>query len=203
MKAWTADDDIELQRLYQTCAAAEISLLMGRTKSAIKNRIQILKIVKPAGAKNAGRFRPGLSPWNKGMAFDSGGRSHETRFEPGHRGGKAAELYKPIGSERISKDGYLQRKINDDMPLQARWRGVHILVWEEANGPLPKGHAIVFKNKDMTDRRLENLECISRAELMRRNNMHTNYPKEITLLIQLRGAVTRQINKRKQKGVEV
>lgn len=33
---------------------------------------------------------------------------------------------------------------------------------------------------------------------MRRNSYHTNYPKDVQLLIQLRGAVNRQINKRKE-----
>jgi len=146
-----------------------------------------------------GRFKKGAAPWNKGTSYIAGGRSAETRFKPGHRGGKATELYKPIGTERISKDGYLERKINDDFPLQKRWRAVHLLVWEEANGPLPPGHAIAFKDGNKENRALANLECITRAELMRRNTIH-NYPKEIAQLVQLRGAITRQINKRERSS---
>ncbi len=112
----------------------------------------------------SGRFQKGFLPWNKGIKFDSGGRSHETRFKPGNRGGKAVELYQPIGAERISKDGYLQRKVNDDMPRQKRWRGVHILVWEEANGPLPAGHAVTFRDGNKQHIALENLELLTRAK---------------------------------------
>ncbi len=145
------------------------------------------------------RIQPGDVPWNKGIKFDSGGRSHETRFKPGFRGGKAAELYQPIGTERISKDGYIERKVNDDMPLQKRWRGVHLVAWEEINGPVPKGYAVTFKDGNKQNTALSNLELLSRADLMRRNTYH-NYPKEVALLIQLRGAVSRQINKREKES---
>lgn len=145
-----------------------------------------------------GRFQKGITPWNKGMHYTAGGRSAETRFKPGERRGVAVELYKPIGTERISKDGYLERKINDGLPLQKRWRAVHLLVWEAAHGPLPAGHAIAFKDGDKRHIQLDNLELITRAELMRRNTIHS-YPKEIAQLVQLRSAVTRQINRRKEK----
>lgn len=42
---------------------------------------------------------------------------------------------------------------------------------------------------------LENLECISRRELMLRNTVHRHGP-EIAALSQLRGALKRQINRR-------
>ena len=141
------------------------------------------------------RFKSGHTPWNKGMkGLDIGG--HATWFKKGHRGGKAMYLYQPIGTERISKDGYLQRKINDDLPLQRRWRLVHLLVWEAANGPAPPNHAVVFKDGNKQNIVLDNLELISRAELMRRNSHH-QYGPEVSKLVQLRGALTRQINKRK------
>lgn len=127
--------------------------------------------------------------------LDIGGRSHETRFVPGHRGGRAAEVYRQIGSERVTKDGYLQRKVNDDLPLQRRWKMVHHLVWEEHNGPIPKGSAIRFLNGDKRDTRIENLELITRRALMDRNTVQ-RLPKALRQVVQLKGAVTRQINKR-------
>ena len=146
------------------------------------------------------RFKKGQTSWNKGTHFTAGGRSAETRFKKGERQGVAVKLYKPIGTERISKDGYLERKINDGMLLQKRWRAVHIVMWEEVNGPLPKGFALVFKNKDKADIRLDNLELISRSDLMKRNSYHNKYPKEVAQLIQLRGAVQRKINRREKNG---
>ncbi len=43
---------------------------------------------------------------------------------------------------------------------------------------------------------LDNLALLSRSDLMRLNSYHNRYPKEIARLIQLRGALMRQINKR-------
>lgn len=43
--------------------------------------------------------------------------SARTRFQKGQRTGRAAALYKRVGTERISKSGYFERKIHDRMPL--------------------------------------------------------------------------------------
>jgi len=151
---------------------------------------------------NAGkqyRFPPGHVPANKGVKGICYPGAVATQFKPGHRGGRALEVYKPIGTERISKDGYLERKVNDDMPLQRRWRAVHILLWEEANGPLPKGHALAFRDGNKQHIALDNLELLSRAELMLRNTVH-NLPPEIVEVVQLRAALNHRINHRsKQK----
>lgn len=143
------------------------------------------------------RFKPGQVPPNKGLRRPgwAPGRMAETQFKKGERRGVAVRLYQPIGTERVSKDGYRERKINDDMPLQKRWRAVHILNWEAVHGPLPKGHALVFRDGDRTHVVISNLELISRADLMRRNTRH-NLPKELSDLIQLRGALNRVINHR-------
>src|SRR5690606_8509597 len=66
----------------------------------------------------ASRFEKGQTPWNKGKPFKAGGRSHETQFKPGSLSGRAAENIQPIGAERVSKDGYLERKVNNDLPFQ-------------------------------------------------------------------------------------
>ena len=195
IRPWTPAEEAVLRDLYPTMNNPAIGERLGRSESAILNRAQKLGLNKPPGFKNAGCFARGVIPWNKGTHWQAGGASIATRFQPGTRQGVALKLYQPIGSERISKDGYLQRKVNDDMPLQRRWRAVHILIWEAINGPLPKGHAIVFRDGDKTHLVEANLEMVSRAELMRRNSFH-RYGKEIAAVIQLKGAITRQINRR-------
>jgi hypothetical protein len=75
------------------------------------------------------------------------------------------------------------------------WKPEHVLIWMAAHGPIPPGHALAFKNRDRQDIRLENLEQISRRELMARNSVH-NLPKPIVHAIQLIGAVNRQIRRR-------
>ena len=109
--------------------------------------------------------------------------------------GVAVALWKPVGWLRINRDGYLERKVNDDHPVHRRWRGEHIVVWEAAHGPLPKGHAICFKDGNRLNVALDNLECVSRRELMARNTVHRNGP-EVAAVSQLLGAIRRQINKK-------
>lgn len=94
-----------------------------------------------------GCFEKGAVAYNKGRACAPGrGGNHpnarKTHFTKGERRGVALKLYKPIGTERVSKDGYRERKIHDGMPLQSRWRAVHLIEWEAVNGPLPKGHCL-------------------------------------------------------------
>ena len=144
------------------------------------------------------RFKPGHETWNKGTkGLMTGGV--ETQFKPGQLPHNTAE----VGSYRITKDGTLQRKIGNAKGSNSkRWRGVHELVWVEANGPVPAGHICVFKpgmkTADLASITVAKVECVSLAENMRRNTYH-RYGKEVAQLVQLRGAITRQIN-RKEKG---
>lgn len=197
MTRWTAEEDAQLCALYRTQSAGAIAERMARSRASVKNRIHKLGLRKPQGHTNTGCFKPGQRAWNKGMkGLQIGGVA--TRFQPGQRGGRAAELHQPIGAERISKDGYLQRKTNDDMPFHKRWRFVHVILWEQAHGPVPAGHTIAFINGDRADLRLENLECIHRRELMRRNTVH-NHPPELRQVIRLKGAISKRIATRLKK----
>lgn len=45
-----------------------------------------------------------------------------------------------------------------------RYRPEHVLIWEAANGTVPKGMHVHHKNGNKTDNRLENLECLTRSE---------------------------------------
>lgn len=199
MKPWTAAEDAILTELYRQLSAGEIAARMDRSRASIKNRVHQLGLRKPDGHTNAGRFIAGQPSWNKGRkGYQPGGRASETQFKPGHLGGRAALIKQPICAERLSKEGYLQRKVNDDPVFHKRWRFVHVMLWEEANGPAPAGHTIAFRNGDKTDIRLDNLECISRRELMARNTVH-NYPPELVQVMRLKGAITKRIATRQKK----
>lgn len=121
-----------------------------------------------------GWFEKGQPAPNRGRKYEpgKGGRhpnAQRTQFKPGVRQGIAVRLYKPIGTERISKSGYRERKIHDGMPLQSRWRAVHLLRWEEANGPLPKDMALKCLDGDRLNTDPSNWELVPRAILPRLN----------------------------------
>jgi len=116
-----------------------------------------------------GRYEKGRTPENKGRKGCHAPGSEKGWFRKGERRGVAVKLYKPIGTERVSKDGYVERKIHDGMPLQSRWRAVHLIRWEETNGPLPEGHALKCLDGDKTNTDPSNWEAIPRALLPRLN----------------------------------
>ncbi len=119
-----------------------------------------------------GQFAHGQEAWNKGRpcAPGTGGRhpnARKTQFIKGERKGVAVRLYKPVGTERLSKNGYLERKVNDDLPLQKRWRAVHLVNWEAINGAVPKGHALKCLDGNKTNTDPSNWELVPRALLPR------------------------------------
>lgn len=211
-RLWSAEEEAELRRRYPDEPTAVLAKDLRRSLTAVYGRARRLGLEKsqayldsPAACRlrrgdavgAACRFRKGQVPANKGLRRPgwAAGRMRETQFKKGHRGGRAGQLYQPIGAERLSKDGYLQMKVNDDLPLQRRWRAVHVLLWESAHGPVPPGHAVTFRNGDKADIRLENLVLITRRDLMARNSVH-NLPAPLVGAIQALGVLTRAIRRR-------
>jgi hypothetical protein len=118
------------------------------------------------------RYAKGHVPANKGkkVAVSTYNKCAPTMFKKGNK----PHNYKPVGSERVTKDGYLERKVAEPKT----WRAVHVLVWEEANGPVPAKHKIVFKDNNQLNYELTNLECLSYADVMRRNSI-VRYPADL------------------------
>lgn len=210
-RRWTDDEIAILRDLFPNHRTEDVATMIGRstTITAQKaNNIGLRKsaeyLASPASGRLlpgdtrglSGRIQPGQTPWNKGIKFEPGGRSAETRFKAGLR----PHNTRAVGDTKLTKDGTLVRKISDATGKRCnRWRAVHELVWTEANGPLPPKHIVVFRPGMATAKveeiTLDRVECISLAENMRRNTVH-NYPPEIARLLILRGALNRQINKR-------
>jgi hypothetical protein len=117
-----------------------------------------------------GCFVKGQEPVNKGTKCPPGtGGLHpnaqRTQFRKGARTGKAARNWKPVGTERISIDGYRERKIHDGLPMQSRWRLVHLIEWEMANGVIPAGHCLKALDGDRLNIDPSNWRLIPRTML--------------------------------------
>ena len=96
-------------------------------------------------------------------------------------------------------EGYLERKVTDTGVKRIDYRLVHHLVWLAAGREIPPGHVLTFRDGDKRNFDLDNLELLPRKQLMQRNSYH-NYGQEVANLIQLRGAINRQINRKEGKG---
>lgn len=116
----------------------------------------------------SGQFVKGQEPPNKGRKGYCPPGCEKGWFRKGERSGVATKLWKPVGSERIV-DGYLERKINDDLPLRNRWRAVHILNWEAINGPLPEGHCLKCLDGNRLNTDPSNWKLVHRGVLARLN----------------------------------
>ena len=106
------------------------------------------------------RFPKGHVPANKGVKGFSYPGMVATQYKKGHKPAN----WMPMGSERVNGDGYIDVKTQDGK-LQKNWKGKHLIVWEEANGPVPKGHAVIFADGNRLNVVLENLILVSRGKL--------------------------------------
>lgn len=209
---WTPAQDRRMVEAYPNTDTAELAAALGLTTTQLYHRARKLKLRKSPefmteltrrAAENAvkngtaTRFQPGQKPWNKGIPFPSKGRAPETQFKPK----SLPHNYRPLGSERTSKEGYLQRKMTETGYPPKDWVPVHHLVWKESGNDIPKGHRVVFRDGNKRNFAIANLELVTVAEMMRRNSYH-NYGPEVAAVVQLRGAITRQINKRKRQSDE-
>ncbi len=110
-----------------------------------------------------GHFSKGHVPFNKGKkGLTLGGV--QTQYKKGHK----AHNWAPLGTERISGDGYIDVKIQDGK-LQKNWKGKHVLIWEQHNGPVPRGHGVIFGDGNNRNFDLNNLILVSRKQLMMLN----------------------------------
>lgn len=204
---WTDDQVATLRKVYPNYKTEDVAHILGHSLTATYRKANSLGLEKsdaylasPAACRlrrgeSVGaeyRFKPGNQSWNAGKKIGSKGRSAQTQFKPG----QLPPNHKPIGSERLM-DGYLQRKMTETGYPPRDWVPVHILLWQEQHGQVPAKHCVIFKDGIKSNIVIENLECLSRSDLMKRNSVH-NLPKELAELVQLRGALTRQINKRRK-----
>jgi hypothetical protein len=79
----------------------------------------------------------------------------------------------PIRREIIN-EGHIVMKIASGL-----WRKKNLVIWEAANGPLPKNHVVIFADSNRLNMDLDNLLLISRQELavMNRFGLISTNPK--------------------------
>ena len=128
------------------------------------NRVKRFKYNHKLNSGLTGRFKKGHTTFNKGlkqtdfMSDEAIERTKKTRFKKGLK----SHNKKPLGSERIcTKDGYIIVKVGEPDV----WKHKHRVVWEKVNGPIPKGHKIVFLDGDKNNISIDNLKIVSSGAL--------------------------------------
>lgn len=201
---WTQIEIEILKERYPHCQTKELAKEFGVSDRKIYNMAYKLKLSKSEEYLNSDqsgrltgkdtrglgtRFKSGHRSWNKGLkGICIGGK--ETQFKKGNK----PHNTKADGQISIRNDeGRKYKYIRLSLGV---WKPLHVYNWEKANGSVPDNMIVVFKNKDTMSCDLSNLEIIDRKENMMRNTYH-RYPEELSRLIQIKGALTRQINKQK------
>ncbi|ALZ11602.1 TPA: HNH endonuclease signature motif containing protein [Pseudomonas aeruginosa] len=171
-ETWTAEQELVLLRLYPDMPNEVLAARLNKTLQQICSKAYRL------GLKKSPEFSKKIrQDWGSATRFKKGQKPH---------------TWLPVGSTRISADGYLQRKISDTGYPPRDWKGIHILLWEEHFGPIPTGHCVCFKDNNKQNVVIDNLELITRAERMRRNSIH-RYPPELKSAIRVISKLKRTI----------
>lgn len=210
-RLWTAAEEAKLRKLYPDTPTCDLARLFICPLDKVYSKAKRLGLSKSAEfmasphacrlrrGDNVGaayRYPKGHVPANKGTRRPGwhAGRMRETQFKPGQK----SHTWLPIGSERWSSDGYLRRKMTDTGYQPRDWVAVHVLLWVAHHGPVPPGHAVIFKDGNKEHIALDNLELASRADLMRRNTIH-RYPPALKQVIRLAGKLNRTIEAAHEK----
>ena len=204
---WTDEERAVLVARYADTKTADLAADLGLRESQVYQQAKRIGLSKSAaflrsalsgrliyGHERGGstRFKKGQVSHNKGVRRPGYcvGRMGETQFP---KGGLPHNTM-PVGTERLV-DGYVRIKVADNRrPAYKNWISKHQYLWEQANGPMPAKHIVRFKDGNVANVALENLECVSRAEHAATRGLHS-LPPEVVKVHQLRGAIMRQINK--------
>lgn len=163
------------------------SIIPGRSYEEVRNLFnkefklnlsikQIGSTIKRYGLRNGldTRFQKGnvpLNPIKKGQRIGI-----ETQFKKGQR----PSNYKPVGYERVDRDGYILIKVSEKGAWHERWRHKHKVLWEKKNGPIPKGHYLVFADGDRQNIEFDNLILVTQAQMLimnKRKLIYNNDPE--------------------------
>ena len=149
-----------------------------------------------------GCFKKGHIPVNKGVK----GIRYKGCEKTWYKKGNLPHNTKPIGYERINKDGYIEVKIAmrpGDTKNGHNFVGKHRLVWEAANGPIPKGYKLIFLDGNKQNCDLENLALVTNAEHLQLTRLGLRSENaqftETGILIVKTGIAVRKAIKEKRK----
>lgn len=157
-----------------------------------------------------------LRSWKKNHKCPSG---YDTRWRPGHistyrtpkgsinRGtfkkGNISVNAVPIGTERV-RSGYIYVKYRDGH-LNKNWKRKSVVIWEENNGQIPDGSALMFIDGNTLNCSIENLRLVDKGDLAVANAHYgLSHDPELNETIlsaaKLRRSIVKSQNRKKGKA---
>lgn len=203
-KTWTQEENEYMRKHYPTTPIKECVDYLNRSEKSIYMQAKLLGIKKDKDYLSSlfrekmnsvfvqNMYKKGNIPLNKGvpMSKEKYEKCKETFFKKGGDPPNTNPEGDGAVTFRRNKDWYCYNvRISKGV-----WIPLHRYVWQQVNGPIPKGFIVTFKNGDYRDCRIDNLELMSRADNMRRNSLH-NYPEDLKSAIQIKAGFNRKLNK--------
>lgn len=198
----TPEQDEMLKKHLLDIPVKPLAKKIGVSQTVLRTRIRQLQLKIPREIieqrKLDSQLKKGSIPPNKGKKMDAATREKvkHTWFQKGHLPANTLSdgdiTIRHEHSDRNGGKPYKYIRIS-----KGEWVQLHRHLWEEANGPIPEGMNIVFKDGDTLNCELNNLEMIDNAENMRRNSIH-NYPEELKTNIRLTKKLERKIRDHEQ-----
>lgn len=204
MRTFWTDKEIKfITENYSDMNTADIATILNRPMGGVYGKAYIMGLKKSKEylaimlereskklaefGKNY-QFKKGDVPYNFGqkMSTELYDKIKRTMFKKGRKPHNTRNK----GDECKSTDGYTYVKIADN-----DWRLKHRVIWEQVNGAIPADHIVVFKDNNLTNFDITNLQLISKSENMLRNTIH-QYPEPIKQIIKLNKKLKNKINEK-------
>lgn len=185
-RSWTPEE-VDWLREHLHLSKQEIAAHIGCTPCSVKTALRKhgLKL------ENNGRFAPGHRPWTKGRKMPDEVRAKVARTW--FRKGSKPHNTKDVGYVSVRRDAG-GRQYFWIIAGKGKYQMLHRYLWEQAHGPVPAGHRVVFRDGNQGNCTLENLELVSGKEAMARNTI-LRYPREIQDVMRTLGRLNKAIER--------
>jgi hypothetical protein len=165
MRAFKISEEKFIREHYGEIPLSKIAEHLGRRKSTVMQHIKQmgLELTPEQRAKAKNTFPKGHKPHNAGTKGVM--KSNCTSFKPGQLPHNTKEDG-AISIRHKRGDNHAYKFIR---VAKAKWKLLHRVIWEQAHGAIPAGHIVTFMDCDTMNCELDNLELITMAQNVVRN----------------------------------
>ena len=155
---WTDEEKEYLASIVKGSTYKEITKQMNDkfeynfSEEQIKGMMYRNKLTTGTG----GYFKKGSTPWNKGLKGYIG--ANKTSFKKG----TIPPNQVPIGTESITKGGYIKVKVGEPN----KWKLKQRYIYEQHYGEIPNNCNVIFADKNIRNFDINNLVLVSKAEML-------------------------------------
>ena len=170
---WTDEEKEYLALIVKGSTYKEITKKMNDkfeydfSEGQIKGAMARYKLATGTG----GYFKKGSTPWNKGTKGLT--KANKTSFKKG----TIPPNQVPIGTESITKGGYIKVKVGEPN----KWKLKQRYIYEQHYGEITNNYNVIFTDGNKMNFDIDNLIAVSKSEMLILNNNNLRFEdKELT-----------------------